>query len=106
MIGAAYGALTGEYGLAWQVVSLVITVAVELAGFLAGFALVAQKFGWRRTHSSQDMNSGEVPARDPFYEAPEVKVGIAASGKAGPNEAELRGIWLPHPDDPPSAEAS
>lgn len=106
MIGAGYGALTGDYGLAWQVVSLVVTIAVELVGFLAGFALVAQKFGWRRTQLPQDLNSEELPPRDPFYVAPELKVENAASGETGPDGAELRGIWLPHPDDPPSAEAS
>lgn len=106
MIGAGYGALTGEYGRVWQVVSLLISVAVELAGFLAGFTLVARKFRWRRTLSPQDMNSEEVPARDPFYEAPELKGEYAASGEAGPDEDKRRGIWLPHPDDPPSAEAS
>jgi hypothetical protein len=106
MIGAGYGALTGEYGLAWQVVSLLIVVAVELVGFFAGFALVAKMFGWWGTRLPQDLNSEEVPARDPFYEAPELKGENAASYEAGPDEDKRRGIWLPHPDDPSSAEAS
>jgi hypothetical protein len=44
MIGAGYIALAGEYGLAWQVVSWVLTVAVELIAILAGLALLNQKF--------------------------------------------------------------
>jgi hypothetical protein len=54
MIGAGYNALAGEYGLAWRVVSWVLTVAVELIGILAGLALLNQKFRGGRPYSPSD----------------------------------------------------
>jgi hypothetical protein len=106
VIEAGYSAPTGEYGLVWQTVSLVLTITVELVGFLAGFTLVVQMFGWRSTRLRQDVNPGEAFPRDLFLVASKVQQEIGANCEAGSKGAEIRGTWLPHPDDPPSAEAS
>ena len=42
MIGAGYNAIAGEYGLAWREISLVLTMAVELMGLLAGLSLLTR----------------------------------------------------------------
>jgi hypothetical protein len=56
MIGADYNAIAGEYGLAWQEISLVLTIAVELMGLLARLSLLNQKFRRGRTYSPPDTN--------------------------------------------------
>jgi hypothetical protein len=61
MIAAGYNALAGEYGLAWQVVSWVLIVALELVGLLAGLSLLNRKFGRRRTYSPPDTNPTASP---------------------------------------------
>jgi hypothetical protein len=108
MIGASYNALAGEYGFAWQVVSWILTVAVELAGLLAGLSLLNRKFGRRRTYSPPDTNpaesSEEVLAHD--TRAVEDQQEIAERGETEPENGKSLATWFPHPDDPASAEAS
>ncbi len=105
MIGAGYNALAGEYGLAWQVVSWVLTVAVELAGL----TLLKQTFfGRGHTYSPPDTNpaasSEEVFAHD--TRAVENQQETAERGKTEPENGETLAIWFPHPDDPAPAGAS
>ena len=54
MIGAGYNAIAGEYGLAWREITLLLTMAVELMGLLAGLSLLNQKFRRGRTYSPPD----------------------------------------------------
>ena len=51
-----HNAIAGEYGLAWREISLVLTMAVELMGLLAGLSLLNQKFRRGRTYSPPDTN--------------------------------------------------
>jgi hypothetical protein len=111
VIGAAYSALTGEYGLAWQVMSLVLTLAVELMGLLAGLALLMQKFGRGRMYSPPVTNpaasSEEVLAHDTSDSgAVESQRETTDRDETKPDNLKARAVWFPHPDDPPPAEAS
>ena len=109
MIGAGYNALAGEYGLAWQVVSWVLTVAVELTGLLAGLALLKQKvFGRGHTYSPPDTNpaasSEEVFTHD--TRAVEDQQETAERGETEPENGARLATWFPHPDDPVPAGPS
>lgn len=107
MIEASYNALAGEYGLAWQVVCLILTVAVELMGLLAAFALLSQKSERGLTDPPQGVNptasSEEVFAHD--TKNGEVDNQQEAAEGAEPDERKPRARWFPHPDDPSPAEA-
>jgi hypothetical protein len=108
MIGAGYNALAGEYGLAWQVVSWVLTVAVELTGVLAGLSLLNQKLGRGRTYSPPDLNptasSEEVFAHDTRAVGDQRET--AERSETEPENGKTLAIWLPHPDDPAPAGTS
>jgi hypothetical protein len=45
MIGIPYDALTGGYGLAWQVVSWGVIAPLLLVGLLAWIVLLDRRFG-------------------------------------------------------------
>ena len=108
MIGALYDALTGEYGLVWQLISLVITVPVLLIGLLAFLALLDQMFGWRLIGSRPDRNPAATPEEAPVHDddGPAVNGHVThlANG-AEQVDQRIRGRRVPHPDDPPPAEA-
>jgi hypothetical protein len=108
MIGALYDALTGEYGLVWQLISLVITVPVLLIGLLAFLALLDQMFGWRLIGSRPDRNPAATPEEAPVHDddgpAENGHVTHLANG-AEQDDQRIRVRRVPHPDDPPPAEA-
>ena len=111
MIGAVYNALAGEYGLAWQVVSWVLTVAVELMGLLAGLSLLSQKFGRERTHSPSDTSptasSEKILAHDTNnHGAVEDPQEATERNGAESENGKTNAMWFPHPDDPSPTEIS
>jgi hypothetical protein len=108
MIGAGYNALVGDYDLAWQVVSWVLIVAVELMGLLAGFALFMQKFGRGRTYALPDTNPAVLPEETFTNGSEAVENNQEATERDGaePANGKTNAIWFPHPDDPPPTEAS
>jgi hypothetical protein len=110
MIGVPYNALTGEYGLAWQVMSWGITAPVLLIGLWAWLLLLGRMFGWGLTGSLPDSAlvafPEEVPARNGNHGAEENGQVAPERGKAEPEDLGTLACWLPHPDDPSPAEAS
>lgn len=108
VIGALYEALTGEYGLVWQLISLVITVPVLLIGLLALLALLDQMLGWRLIGSRPDRNPAATPEEAPDHDddgpAENGHVTHQANG-AEPEDQRILVRRIPHPDDPPPAEA-
>ncbi len=110
MIGVPYEALTGEYGLAWQLVSWGITAPVLLTGLWAWLVLLGRMFERGLASPLPDpaftVSLEETPARNGDH-------GAAQNGREAPDgsEAELDDLrtlatWIPHPDDPLPAEAS
>jgi hypothetical protein len=110
MIGAPYDALTGEYGLAWQVLSWSITVPVLLIGLWVWLVRFHRSFGWGITGSLPDSapttSPEEVLARNGNHGAAENGQEAPERGKAEPGDLRTLASWLPHPDHPPPAEAS
>ena len=112
MIGAGYNAIAGEYGLAWREISLVLTMAVELMGLLAGLSLLNQKFRRGRTYSPPDTNptasSEELFAHGASDDAGAVEKEqeTAERSETEPENGKTLAKWLPHPDDPAPAGAS
>jgi len=111
MIGAGYNALAGEYGLAWQVVSRVLAVAVDLIGISAGLALLNQKFTGGRLHSPSDTSplalSEEAFSYDTNNHAAveDRQEATRRSGAESENE-NTQGIWCRRPDAPSPIETS
>jgi hypothetical protein len=111
MIGVGYNTLAGEYDLAWQVVSWVLAVAVELIGFLAGLALLDQKFRGGRLYTPSDTSplasSGEIFSNDANNHAA-VEDRQEATGRNGAESENenTQGIWFRRPDDPSPIETS
>jgi len=107
MIEVPYDALTGEYGLAWQVMSSVVIVPVLLIGLLAWLVLLDRKFGWGLTGSLPDTNppasSEEVLAHEGNHGAAEKQQETPNGSEVGPSDRTTRGRRIPHPDDPPPA---
>ncbi len=66
MIGVPYDALTGGYGLAWQVVSWGVIAPLFLVGLLAWVVLLDRRFGWGL--------AGSLPDPAPTTSADEVGV--------------------------------
>ena len=110
MIGAGYNALAGEYGLAWQVMSWGVTAPVLLIGLWAWLLLLGRMFGWGLTGSLPDSAPvafpEEVPARNGNHGAAENWQEAPERGKAEVDDLRTLASWVPHPDDPPPAEAS
>ena len=110
MIGVPYDALTGEYGLAWQILAWGVTVPVLLIGLWAWLVLLRRSFGWGLTGSLPDSApvalAEEVPARNGNHGAAENWQEAPERGKAKPDDLRTLASWVPHPDDPPPAEAS
>ena len=108
MIGAGYNALAGEYGLAWQVVSWVLTVAVELVGLLAGVSLLVRKFGLMRAYALPDAQpaalSGETLTNGSAAE--EGRQLATDRDGADLENGEASAVWFPHPDDPTPTQVS
>jgi hypothetical protein len=88
MIGVPYDALTGEYGLAWQVLAWGVTVPLLLTGLWAWLVLLQRSFGWGLTGSLPDSapttSPEEVLARNGNH-------GAAENGQEAPErrKAEL-----------------
>jgi hypothetical protein len=110
MIGVPYNALIGEYGLAWQVLSWGVTVPVLLIGLWAWLVLLGRMFGWGLTGSLPDSapttSPEEVLARNGNHGAAENGQEAPERGKSEPDDLRTLASWVPHPDDPPPAEAS
>ena len=110
MIGVPYDALSGGYGLAWQVLSWGITVPVLLIGLWAWLVLAGRMFGWGLTGSLPDSapmaSPEEVPARNGNQGAAENGQEAPERGRAEPDDPGTLASWLPHPDDPSPPEAS
>ncbi len=110
MIGAPYEALTGEYGLAWQVLSWGITAPVLLIGLWAWLVVLGRMFGWGLASPLPDSvptTSPEgVPARSGNHGTAEIGQEAPEGGEAEPGDLRTLASWLLHPDDPPPAEAS
>ena len=108
MIGAGYNALAGEYGLAWQVVSWVLLVAIELIGLRAGFALLMQRFGRGSAHAIPETNSAVLAGEISTNGSGAVENGHEATERDGaePENGKTNAVWFPHPDDPsPTVES-
>jgi len=110
VIGVPYDALSGEYGLAWQVMSSIIIVPVLLIGLIAWLVLLDRKFGWGLTRSLPDTNhqasSEEMPARDDNHGAAENQLEAPNGSEAGTGDRTTRGRRIPHPDDPLPVEVN
>jgi hypothetical protein len=110
MIGVPYNALIGEYGLAWQVLSRGVTVPVLLIGLWVWLVLLGRMFGWGLTGSLPDSapttSPEEVLARNGNHGAAENGQEAPERGKSEPDDLRTLASWVPHPDDPPPAEAS
>jgi hypothetical protein len=108
MIGAGYNALAGEYGLAWQVVSWLLTVAVELTGLLAGLSLLNQKLIRRLTYSAPVTSLAGSPEEEFSHDsrAVEDQRETAKRKETKLDNEKTFATWLPHPDDPVPAETS
>jgi hypothetical protein len=108
MIGVPYEALTGEYGLAWQLVSWGITVPVLLTGLWAWLVLLGRMVGRGLASPLPDAASTvppeEVPARNGGHDAAENGREAPEGSEANPDDPGTLAIWIPHPDDPPPAE--
>jgi hypothetical protein len=110
MIGVPYDALTGEYGVAWQVLSWGVTAPVLLIGLWAWLVLLGRTFGWGLTGSLPDSAPvafpEEVPPRNCNHGAAENGQEVPERGIAEPDDLGTLASWIPHPDDPSPAEAS
>ena len=111
MVDGCYRALSGEYVRGWQVVSWVLTVAVELVGFLAGFILLNQRFGRGRAYSLPHANAAALRVKSfdgatNDQDSVQNRQDSAERDEAEPVQWNTRGIWFPHPDDPTPAEPS
>jgi hypothetical protein len=111
MIGVPYEALTGEYGLAWQLVSWGITAPVILTGLWAWLVLLGRMFGRGLAGGplpdpASPPSPEEVIARNGAHGAAENGREAPDGSDVGPDYLGTLPTWIPHPDDPPPAEAS
>jgi len=110
MIGVPYEALTGEYGLAWQLVSWCITVPVLLTGLWAWLVLLGRTIGRGLAGPLPDPASTasprEILAHSGNHGAAENELEALDGSEAEPDEPTTLATWIPHPDDPLPAEAS
>jgi hypothetical protein len=110
MIGVPYHALTGEYGLAWPLLSWGITVPVHLTGLCAWLVLFDRRFGWGLTGSppgsAPATSVEEVVSRNGDRSAAENWQEALDGSDAEPDTLGTLASWLPHPDDPLPAEVT
>ncbi len=110
MIGIPYDALTGGYGLAWQVVSWGVIAPLLLVGLLAWVVLLDRRFGWGLAGSLPDpappTSADEVGVLDGDQDVAENGQGGLHGSEADPDAWATLAGWIPHPDDPLPVEAS
>ena len=114
LLSAIFEAMSGNYGLGWQVVTWIGALVIVLA--LVGPTVVAldQKFGWGLTNPPSDTpDTPEAHTRTPEDvlgdDAPNYGVAEPRSPlDAEPGLQQRRGQWQPHPHDPqrPPGDAS
>ena len=114
LLGAILEAMSGNYGLGWQIISWVGAIVLVLLLVGGTVAALDQKFGWGLTNPpSSTPDTPQADTRTPEDvlgdDAPNYGVAEPRSPQeTEPGVQERRRQWHPHPDDPqrPPGDAS